>query len=81
MNSHSDKDVWEEVRKAERLFGDEADDRIADHILKLTLAEDHEKASFWSAVAVRLKELHAIKLPNSSVLPTIMNPTKGDRTT
>lgn len=81
MKSHSDKDVWEEVRNAERLFGDQAEDRIADHIHKLALAKNQDEAAFWESVAARLKDLHNIKLPKASVLPKILNSTNGDSTT
>ena len=51
MKSHSDKGVWQEVRKAERLHGDKAEVRFAQRIDELTRTKEFEKASFWSAVA------------------------------
>lgn len=81
MKSHSERDVWQEVRKAERLHGDQAEVRLAQRIDELIKTKHFEEASFWSAVADRLKDLHAIKLPGSSVLPALMTPTHSGRTT
>ncbi len=51
MKSHSEKDVWQEVRKAGRLHGDRAEVRLAQRIDELTRTKVFEEASFWSAVA------------------------------
>jgi hypothetical protein len=51
VKSHSEKDVWQEVRKAERLHGDKAEVRLAERIDELTRTKDFEKVSFWSALA------------------------------
>lgn len=78
---HAEKDIWREARNAERRHGDHAEDRLAQKIHELTAKQQFEEASFWSAVAARLKELHEIKLPGSSVLPLLVNPAGNGRST
>ncbi len=72
MKSHSDNQIWDCVRDAERQFGDEADARIAQRIHELTMAREFDEAAFWSAVAARLKDLHSIRLPGQTVLPALL---------
>lgn len=80
MRSLSEKDIWAEVRAAERRYGDRAEAELARRIHALTAAEQFEEASFWSAVAARLKHLHDIKLPGSAVLPKLLlDEIDGDR--
>lgn len=51
MKSHSEKGVWQEVRKAARLHGDQAEVRLAQRTDELTRTKVYEKASFWSVAA------------------------------
>lgn len=81
VKSHSEKDVWDQVREAERRHGDQAEARLAQRIHELTAAKQFEEASFWSNVAARLRDLHDIKLPGPTVLPMLLSTTGGDRTT
>jgi hypothetical protein len=73
VRSLSEEDIWAEVRAAERRHGDRAEAELVRRIHDLTAAERFEEASFWSAVAARLKQLHDIKLPGPSVLPKLLN--------
>lgn len=79
MKLHAEKDIWQEVRNAERQHGDRAEEQLARKINDLTARQRFEEASFWSAVAARLKELHEIKFPGSSVLPLLVNPADSGR--
>lgn len=72
MKSHSENEVWNCVRDAESRFGDEAEARIAQRIHELTMAREFDEASFWSAVAARLKDLHSIRFPGQTVLPALL---------
>jgi hypothetical protein len=80
VKSHSEKDVWDQVREAERRHGDQAEAILAQRIHELTGKRQFEEASFWSAVAARLKDLHDIKLPGPTVLPMLLNTPDGGRT-
>ncbi|WP_414711692.1 DUF6961 family protein [Sphingopyxis sp. UBA6734] len=80
MRSFSEKDIWAEVRAAERQHGDRAEAELARRIHELTAAEQFDEASFWSAVAARLKQLHDIKLPGPSVLPKLLNEIDSGKT-
>lgn len=80
VKSHSEKDVWDQVREAERRHGDQAEAKLVQRIHELTATKQFEEASFWSAVAARLKDLHDIKFPGPTVLPTLLNTTEGNRT-
>lgn len=77
VTSHSEKDVWDQVREAERRHGDQAEAELVQRILELTATKKFDEASFWAAVAARLKDLHNIKLPDPTVLPTLLN-NKGE---
>lgn len=72
VKSHSENDVWDQVRKAERLHGDQAEAELALRIQELIATKQFEEARFWSTVAARLKDLHDIKLPGPSVLPKLV---------
>jgi hypothetical protein len=80
VKSHSEKEIWEQVREAERLHGDQAEAQLAKRIHELTAKKQFEEASFWAAAAARLKDLHDIKLPGPTVLPELLNTTDGSRT-
>lgn len=80
VKSHSEKDVWDQVREAECRHGDRAEVRLAQRIHELTATKQFEEVSFWSAVAARLKDLHDIKLPGPTVLPMLLNTTDDGRT-
>ncbi|MGH6696256.1 hypothetical protein [Sphingopyxis sp.] len=80
MKSHTEQDIWEQVREAERLHGDQAETQLAKRIHQLTAKKQFEEASFWAAAAARLKDLHDIKLPGQTVLPELLNPTDGGST-
>jgi hypothetical protein len=73
VKSHSENEVWDRVRDAERQFGDEAEATIAQRIHELTAAREFDEASFWSAVAARLKDLHSIRFPEKTVLPALLD--------
>jgi hypothetical protein len=79
VKSHSEKDVWDQVREAERRYGDQAEAQLAQRIHELTATKQFEEASFWSAVAARLKDLQDIKLPGATVLPMLLGTTDGGR--
>ncbi|WP_349681340.1 DUF6961 family protein [Sphingopyxis sp. UBA6723] len=68
------------MRAAERQHGDRAEAELARRIHELTAAEQFDEASFWSAVAARLKQLHDIKLPGPSVLPKLLNEIDSGKT-
>lgn len=77
VKSHSEKDIWNEVREAERRYGDQAETELAKRIHQLTAGKRFEEASFWSAVAARLQDLHDIKLPGPTILETHLEPSDG----
>lgn len=75
MKSHSEKDVWDQVRDAERRYGDQAETVLAQRINELTAAKAFDEVSFWSTVAARLQCLHDIEFPGRSVLPKLLDAT------
>lgn len=79
VKSHSEKDIWDQVREAERRHGDQAEAELAKRIHELTARKQFEEASFWSAVAARLQNLHDIKLPGPTILQTLLGTTDGTR--
>lgn len=76
MKLRTEKDIWDEVRKAERAHGDQAELVLIQRILDLTEAKEFEDASFWAAVAARLKNLHDIKLPGQALAESAAASTK-----
>jgi hypothetical protein len=79
VKAHSEKDIWDQVREAERRHGDKAEAELAARIHELTTRQHFEEASFWAAVAARLKDLHEIKLPGQTILPALLNTPGGSR--
>lgn len=79
MKSHSENEVWDCVREAESQFGDEAEAVIAKRIHELTAAREFTEATFWSAVAARLKDLHRIRFPEKTVLPALLDASDNRR--
>lgn len=73
MKLFAEKDIWAEVRAAERRHVDRAEAELARRIHDLTAAEQFEEASFWSVVTAHLKHLYDIKLTGPSVLPKLLN--------
>lgn len=77
VKSHSEQDIWNEVREAERRYGDRAETELAKRIHQLTAGRRFEEISFWSAVAARLQNLHDIRLPGPTTLETLLEPADG----
>ncbi len=55
------EDVWEQALAAERRYGDDAIEMITARMIECLKLRDYIEAGFWSAVANRLGDLHAIK--------------------
>jgi hypothetical protein len=55
------EDVWEQALAAERRYGDDAIEMITVRMIECLKLRDYIEAGFWSAVANRLGDLHAIK--------------------
>ena len=55
------EDVWEQALAAERRYGDDAVEMISARMIECLKLRDYIRAGFWSAVANRLGDLHAIK--------------------
>lgn len=55
------EDVWEQALAAERRYGDDAIEMITVRMIECLKLRDYIEAGFWSAVANRLSDLHAIK--------------------
>lgn len=62
------EDVWEQALVAERLYGDDAIETITIRMIASLKRRDYIAAGFWSAVANRLSDVHAIKT-NFSPIP------------
>lgn len=55
------EDVWEQALAAERRDGDQAVEKITVRMIECLKHRDYQGAGFWSAVANRLGDLHAIR--------------------